>query len=250
MMEKPPLEKYVVLDRSCMSEEVKHAARLYGADMVGIGRRRDIWVYSCDMAGEAVEIPEAYEFAIIMAIRMNPEGVRKSPGFASCTASAIAYSRMVFCIACMATFIRNLGYDAIPMANDTALSIPMAIDAGLGELGRNGLLITPEYGPAVKICKVFTDLPLAVDKPISFGVEEFCKGCVRCIEACEAECISKDRQSSFDIVCASNNPGIRRWPVHHDSCYSFWIENGGECNNCISACPYFQQAVPRNKPKA
>ena len=70
----------------------------------------------------------------------------------------------------LAEFIRILGYKAIPMGNDTSLSIPLAIDAGLGELGRHGLLITPEYGPCVRLCKVFTDLPLEPDKPIQFGV--------------------------------------------------------------------------------
>lgn len=50
--------------------------------------------------------------------------------------------------------------------NDTALAIPYAIKAGLGEYGRHGLLITPEYGPRVRIGKIFTDMPLAHDVPV------------------------------------------------------------------------------------
>ena len=65
------------------------------------------------------------------------------------------------------------------MGNDTALSIPLAIDAGLGELGRNGLLITPEYGACVRLCKVFTDLPLEADRPVEFGLAEICQRCRR-----------------------------------------------------------------------
>ena len=52
----------------------------------------------------------------------------------------------------MAQFLHHLGYKAIPCGNDTAVSIPYAIQAGSGELGRNGLLIIPEYGPHVRVC--------------------------------------------------------------------------------------------------
>jgi len=84
----------------------------------------------------------------------------------------------------LAEAIRMMGYNAIPCKNGTALSIPLAIDAGLGQLGRNGLLITPKYGPAVRIGKVLTDMPLVPDRPIDFGVTEFCQSCKKCAEHC------------------------------------------------------------------
>ena len=174
---------------------------------------------------------------------MDGGEIQTSPSFTACAATGLAYSQMALLVACVAEFIRNLGYKAIPMGNDTALSIPMAIDAGLGELGRNGLLITPEYGPCVRICKVFTDMPLECDKPIEFGVTDFCKKCKKCAEACEAEAIQITEKPSFNIACLSNNPGILRWTVNHDKCYKFWIENGGECSNCIVACPFFTSKV-------
>jgi epoxyqueuosine reductase QueG len=87
---------------------------------------------------------------------------------------------MGFIAPSMARFIQELGYHAMPSGNDTALSIPMAVDAGLGELGRNGILITPKYGPRVRLCKVFTDLPLVHDKPVDLGVQAFCEICKKC----------------------------------------------------------------------
>jgi reductive dehalogenase len=150
---------------------------------------------------------------------------------------------MAFLVSCIAEFIRNLGYKAIPMGNDTALSIPLAIDAGLGELGRNGLLITPEYGPCIRICKVFTDLELKTDKPITFGVTDFCKNCKKCVEACEADAIQTEDEPSFKTVCPSNRQGVLRWAVNQDKCYKFWVENGGECSNCIAACPFFTKKI-------
>jgi hypothetical protein len=65
----------------------------------------------------------------------------------------------------MAAFIRNLGYEAVASMNDTALVIPYAVQAGLGEYARNQLVITPEVGPRLRFSKIFTDLPLAHDGP-------------------------------------------------------------------------------------
>jgi hypothetical protein len=77
----------------------------------------------------------------------------------------------------LACFIRGLGYQAIPCGNDTALSVPLAMAAGLGESSRMGLLITPKFGSRVRICKLFTDLPLESDDYRPFWVHQFCQTC-------------------------------------------------------------------------
>ena len=239
VMDQPCLEKQPIEDIGLMTEEIKKTAKKYGASLVGITKINRDWVYSHNRDGERIEIPEEFEYAIVMAIKMDPDAIKTSPRYTACIETGTAYSKMAFCIGNMAEFLRTLGYKAIPMGNDTSLSIPLAIDAGLGELGRNGLLITPEYGPCVRICKVFTDMPLQTDEPVEFGVQKKCRRCNRCAEACEVDAIGTDPEPSFKIACPSNNKGILRWAVNHDECYKFWIENGGECSNCISACPYF-----------
>jgi len=238
LMTKPELEKYSINDHLLMSKQIKETARMYGASLVGICRLDRRWIYSHNMNGNSVTIPKEYEYAIVMAVAMDVKAIRASPTFLACTTTGIGYSHMAFCVACLAEFIRYLGYEAIPLGNDVALSIPLAIDAGLGELGRNGLLITPEYGPCVRLCKVFTDLPLEPDKPIEFGATDFCRQCNKCAVACEVDAIQRKAEPSFTTACPSNNSGILRWAVNHDRCYQFWIENGGECSNCIAACPY------------
>lgn len=238
IMSKPKLGNYPIVDKSGMSKQIKKIARMYGATRVGICRLNKRWLYSRDMQGNEVTITDEYEYAIVMAIAMDEKAIAKSPSFIACAETALGYSRMAFCIACLAEFIRQLGYQAIPMGNDTGLSIPLAIDAGLGELGRLGLLITPEYGPCVRLCKVITDMPLVPDKPIFFGVTDFCKQCNRCVKACEADAIQTKIEPSFDVACPSNNKGILRWAVDHDKCYQFWVDNGGDCSNCIAVCPF------------
>ncbi|MGB3340939.1 MAG: reductive dehalogenase [bacterium] len=238
IMSKPSLRKYEISDKKTMSRHIKQAARIYGAAQVGICRLNKQWLYARDMDGNVVDIPEEFHTAVVMTIAMDEKNIAMSPAFAASAETALGYSRMAFCIACLAEFIRNLGYQAIPTGNDTGLSVPLAVDAGLGELGRLGLLITPEFGPCVRLCKVFTDMPLIPDKPICFGVTEFCKQCNKCADACEAGAIQTEKEPSFDMICPSNNKGILRWSVNHDKCYQFWVDNGGDCSNCISACPF------------
>jgi reductive dehalogenase len=197
------------------------------------------------MNGDAVEIPPNHRYAIVAAVAMDAEAIKASPAYLAASATGVGYSRMAFVIACLAQFIRNLGYAAVPMGNDTALSIPLAMDAGLGGLGRNGLLITPEYGPCVRICKVFTDLVLEPDKPASFGVTEACKQCQKCAHACGAGAIQFDPEPSYAVVCRSNNRGIERWAVDSEKCYGYWLENGACCSTCIAACPFTRRAVEK-----
>jgi len=224
--------KYHVQNPNEMSEQVKCAARLFGASLVGICKLKRDWVYA------GIEIPETLENVIVIAVEMDANGIAASPAVPAATATGVGYSRMAFTAACTGEFIRNLGYQAIQCGNDTVLSIPLAIDAGLGELGRNGLLITPQYGSRVRICKVITDLPLEADKPIEFGVKEFCGMCKMCSKHCEAEAISSSDEPSFKTVSNSNNPGALKWYVDVDKCYLFWCENSVDCSTCIKVCPF------------
>jgi len=238
------LGRHPVDDPAEMSAEVKRTARMFGADLVGICRVDERWIYSHDRSGDPISVPADCRSAIVMGIAMDRDAVMTSPEYLSAAATGTGYSRMAFAIACMAEFLRNLRYNAIPMGNDTALSIPLAIDAGLGQLGRNGLLITPEYGPCVRLCKLFTDLPLAPDAPIDFGLTETCRACSKCADACEGEAISGAREPSFEVACPSNNSGILRWAVDADRCYDFWTRNTAACSNCIAACPFTSVAAP------
>nr|WPM93870.1 reductive dehalogenase [uncultured prokaryote] len=230
--------QYPVTDRDAMCYEIKQTARLYGASLVGVCELDRRWVYASDMRGNPIEIPAAYRHAIVIAVAMDVPAIKTAPAYPASAATGVGYSRMAFLASSLAQFIRHLGYRAIAMGNDTALSIPLAIDAGLGELGRNGLLITPEYGSCVRLCKVFTDLPLVSDKPKGFGLGEICRRCRVCAEMCEVGAISSAPAPSFAVTCPSNNVGIQRWAVNHDRCYTFWLENGSGCSTCIAACPF------------
>jgi len=233
-------QKVKVYNPVAMSTKIKSAGRFYGADMVGIIKLNEFWVYSHSynrLTGQhdQIRLPKQYQFAIVMAIEMDYNKFLISDIGAS-AATGLAYSKMAFVSSLLAQFIRNLGYHALPCGNDTALSIPLAIDAGLGELGRNGLLVTPKFGSRVRLCKVLTDLPLEPGKPIDAGVQEYCEKCRKCLENCPVHAISEDKTSN--AITASNNSGVLKWPVNGESCFRFWCETGIDCSICIKVCPF------------
>lgn len=232
-----------------LTASIKRAARYYGAVLVGIGEVDSRWVYSHDRQGNPITIPRQFTSAIVMAVEMDPIALATTPALLGSAATGLGYSRMAFLIACMGEYIRNLGYCAIQMGNDTALSIPLAIDAGLGELGRHGLLITLQYGSRVRICKIFTDMPLIRDYPRDFGIQARCRHCRKCVEACEVDAISSEEKPTFDPVCLSNNPGVLKWPIDAEKCYEFWCKNGGDCSTCITACPFTRNTMEDSTPE-
>jgi reductive dehalogenase len=235
---------------------VKHAALFYGASLAGVAELNPLWLYSDhfsptpDNRGRAIPvlregdrfeqtddswyIPESMNRVVIMAFEEDYNAIANSPGRIASAGVGNGYSRMANTAFFIAEFLRVLGYRALPAGNEVGLSIPMAVDAGLGEIGRMGLLMTPKYGPRVRLAKVITDMPLTVDQPIRFGVREFCEVCMLCATHCPSGAITEGPPTSKGRS-VSNNPGTLKWYVEGEKCYDF---NGFSCSNCKRVCPF------------
>ena len=225
-----------------MSRNIKRAARYFGADLVGICQVHPNWVYSHEFntitrEHYPMELPEGCHNVVVLAIAMDYEGVQMSPTPVGGGIVGFGYSMMAFVANLMATFIRGLGYRAIPSGNDTALSVPLAMAAGLGEMGRLGFLITEKFGPRVRLCKIFTDLPLSYDTYRPFGVKEFCEVCKKCATKCPGQAIPHGDMTT-EGHNISNQSGILKWYVNAEKCFAFWAKNRSDCANCIRVCPF------------
>ena len=255
---------------SLLTKYVKRAAKFFGACDVGITPIDERWIMknTAKISGKStpsvessessetsdisekntptirktpVVLPDGVTNAIVIAIEMDPTGIQCAPKFLEVASVGLGYSQMAAISATMAQFIRNLGYIAIPSTNDTGLSIPLAIDAGLGAQGRNGILLTKKWGSRIRLCKVFTNMPLDHDTPdeaFITKINDFCRGCRRCADACEAKAISFADEPSGEAVCSSNNPGVCKWYVNSNDCYGIWMKYGTDCGKCIQACPF------------
>ncbi len=248
---KPPEEIFTSEE---ITKHIKRASKFLGASLVGVAKLEPGWVYkhvTLEKKGEIVEnkrekiknnrfIPKEMKNAIVIAVEMNASGIRCAPTFLQTASAGLGYSEMAFVSASVAEFIRNIGYKAYPCQNDTILSVPLAIDAGLGALGRLGLLVTKEFGPRIRIAKILTDAPVIPDGPdIKFidRMNKFCENCKKCAEICESEAISFEKKS-YDAKCKSNNPGVKKWYTDVEKCYRIWVETSGDCGKCLQVCPF------------
>ena len=251
-------------DVSVATNLVKKMGLRFGADEVGICLLDRRWVYSqwfdeetreqypikfSDEPGyeeyeEPVQlddrtqvIPAKMKYAIVLIHEMDEMGMATAPTLTQQATTLMTYSNISSANVMLAEFIRALGYNAIPCANDTAISIPLAIDAGLGELGRNAKLINPRYGPRCRISKVITDLPLTPGKPRLFGVTEFCNTCKKCATNCPSEAIPSGERS-FEPAGTFGSSGVLQWQLDHMKCHEYQAKVGTNCGICIRTCPF------------
>ncbi len=224
------------------AREVKQVALVLGADLVGVAESDERWVYSevysrASDGAKPNELDSALDRVIVIGQAMDPSLIATAPSALAGAATGLGYSQDVIVLLSIAQYIRNLGYSAVPSMNDTALAIPYAIKAGLGEYGRHGLVITPEHGANVRFGKIFTDLPLQVDTPIRFGVEEMCNVCRACSDACPSSAIP-DGVPSSELHNVSNIIGVKKWSVDGEACFNYWAKINSDCSVCIRVCPY------------
>ncbi|MEE9612797.1 MAG: reductive dehalogenase domain-containing protein, partial [Desulfatiglandales bacterium] len=239
----PPPGQIDLADKKWMTRLIKKAALLFGAEMVGIAKLDSRWVYT------DIEIPHKYVIVVVVSHVRSLNNT--APSHFSWLSVGEVYSRLKYITTQLADFIRGMGYDAAYREtlhwNPEMLMVPIAIDAGIGEFARTGRVLSPEFGINMRLKAVTTDLPLEVDRPISFGVHGFCMACENCAIYCPANAIPFGPPTDAPPSPIFNNAGFRKWYIHADRCLIFWAANkkkwlscGGRC---IAVCPWNKPLV-------
>lgn len=241
------------------SRIIRAALRHFGAASIGFVELDDNlrkFVYSVDPDGKEViftddpiasetedarYVPNSCKYAILFTVQMSGETLRRAPTPIGAQTTTLAYKRSEDIQASAQEFLRGLGYQGLSSASTNALLmvVPLAIYAGLGELSRLNRLITPEFGPMVRVFGILTDLPVATDKPIDAGIMEFCGACKKCAEACPSESLSFLDEPTWEVQGGWNNPGHKAYFEDSVSCYTYWREEAGtNCGICFAVCPF------------
>lgn len=115
-------------------------------------------------------------------------------------------------------------------------TVPLAVKAGMGWSGCNGLLITPEFGQRQRIAPIFIEAPIFkfTDSNEHSWIEEYCKRCHRCQKACPTGAILEEK-----IVHLKQIPGVGhvKTSIEREKCYPYFNETLG-CSICIKVCPF------------
>jgi ferredoxin len=224
---------------------LKGLARTYGARTVGIASLQPYHVYSHIGRGSGAygaPLPVEHRYALAFTVEMAHELVGAAPEAPAVLETAKEYATAALIAVQLAAFIRALGYPARAHidGNYRVIAPLVARDAGLGEIGRMGLLMTPELGPRVRLGVVTTDLPLIVDgRAPRPDMLDFCRICKKCAENCPSRAIPfEDRQEVN---------GVLRWQIDSARCFHYWNVIGTDCGRCLSVCPYAHpDTLPHN----
>jgi epoxyqueuosine reductase len=235
-------EKMALSSPQETTAEIKKVAKLFGADLVGIAEYDERWVYSykCDVKSREerpIDFSWGPTHVIVLGHAMDYDLIKAMPSALAGAAIGKGYSGECATAMQLAQYVLNLGFDAVASMNDTALAIPYAIKAGLGEYGRNQMLITEEFGPRVRFSKIFTNLPLSPDKPRRFGVREFCDICSRCADACPVKAIPYGPPSDQGPN-QSSIKGVKKWTADCEKCFGYWTKMKTDCSICMRECPF------------
>ncbi|WP_242831461.1 MAG: reductive dehalogenase [Candidatus Dehalobacter alkaniphilus] len=255
VMGTPRKDKLPIPDPEQMSQHIKDLAYYLRADDVGIGQMPSYGYYGTKSmppitviaAGilppqtPIAEVPNTepeYPYVITVAVEQHLETYLASTGYdgISVSQSMRCYHATANIAVIMARYIRNIGYNArAHHFGNYGLAVPPALIAsGLGEHTRTGDCVAhPRMGFRNKCAAVTTDLPLVADKPIDFGMLDFCRVCMKCAVECPSKAISPDKEPV-------EMNGYLRWNSDYKKCTVFRCSNeeGVNCGRCIKVCPW------------
>ncbi len=206
-----------------------------GAVDCGVTELRDYHLYSVQGRGEQYggEVNLRHRYALAFTVEMDHLNLGQAPDGPTLMESSQQYMAAGAIAVQMADCIRRLGWPAEAHidGNYKVICPLVARDAGLGEIGRMGLLMTPRLGPRVRIAVVTTDLPLLVDSRVSDpAMLHFCTICQKCAEICPPGAIPLGPRQKVD--------GHTRWRIDDQACFTYWCAAGTDCGQCMRVCAY------------
>ncbi|MEM6988458.1 MAG: reductive dehalogenase, partial [Pseudomonadota bacterium] len=240
-----PSPDQTVLPPQDAAELVKATGYFLGADAMGISRCPEWSWYSHDATGAVLDPP--HDQAISMIIDQGYNTMEGSSGddWIAVSQSMRAYLRFSLIGGVLAKQIRNLGYSAKAhtVMDGEVLQPPLLLLSGLGEVSRIGeVILNPYLGPRLKSGAITTDLPLAHDKPIDFGLQRFCESCNKCARECPSGAITAGPKTMFN--------GYEIWKSDSQKCATYRITTpgGAMCGRCMKTCPWNLEGLFTERP--
>ncbi len=228
-------DNFEIVDKDELTIFIKKWAKKLGAKDIGFTELKDYHKYSVVGRGTdyGIAVNLDHKYAIALTVEMDKDLIDTAPKAPVTLETTLQYLESGEVAVQIASFLRRLGFEARAHidGNYRVICPLVARDAGLGNIGRMGLLMTPGQGPRVRIAVVTTNAPFKISpNQIDSSIPEFCKICKKCAEACPSRAIPFDDEVKID--------GVKRWQINQEKCFTYWCQVGTDCGRCIAVCPY------------
>jgi reductive dehalogenase len=240
--------KMPVTDPAVMTRHIKSVARYMGADVVAIAKAHPAFLYAGsryvqDGVAEDVyqqstpaELAAKFPYIIVATTAWDYDKLQAHRHHIGDAAYHVSQLKGVMILKALEGYIKELGYTAL-----RGVVTPQAagVASGVGELGRNGLVINKRFGARIHMPDpIMTDLPLVPDKPVDIGVEDFCKICRKCAVNCPTNSITFGDKVVFN--------GVEKYKINWLTCYKlrpYVNDQWGSCLTCAAVCPFTKPNV-------
>ena len=206
-----------------VTEAIKTKARELGFGEVGITKLdlRYIFKYKKSWA--------KFPHAICLAWEQDYEPTQTAPSIEAEGPHFGVYRTMGAVALDMADYIRSLGYHAqVHSPNDNSGAyIPMFVEAGLGQLGANGQLLSPHFGSRARLMLISTEAKVTYDQPVDYGMHSFCNICQICVNRCPGRALMRDK-----VMWR----GVEKNKLIYKRCRPVMAQYEG-CAVCMKVCP-------------
>lgn len=173
-----------------------------------------------------------HPWVLVFLVEMDWNAMQHAPRAEVIRESTRQYYRGAIISLTIAALLSACGHEARSHhdAHYDAILPPLAVRAGLGELGRNNILIAGRYGSRVRLGAVSTTLLLAADRPVDLGAGRLCEVCNKCAANCPSNALSRGERTMVR--------GVAKWPTNAERCYAYWRTVGTDCGMCMAVCPF------------
>jgi len=204
-------------------DDLKDYARSLGAGLIGFAPVKEEYIFK----GYRLH----YDNGVVLGMEMDFDSIEEAPGGRAGLEAMRVYAELGTTTNKVADYLREKGYraQACHPLGGQILYPAMAVSANLGEIGRQGLLISPEFGPRQRLSMIATEAtPMPRVEHADFGIKEHCKKCAACMKACPGEAILAE-------PVMNENGTVTR--IDYSKCLPQFYSYGG-CSMCIKVCPF------------
>ena len=213
-----------------VTEEIRGKAKSLGFGEVGFTKYDRKYTYKSKKGWVK------FEHAICLALEQDYWQTQTIPSMEAEFAHFGTYEEEGAYAIELAEYIRSLGYRAqIHSPNDnSAAYIPMFVEAGLGQLGANGQLLSPHFGSRSRLMIISTDAVVTYDEPVDYGLHKFCEICQVCVNRCPGRALVKEKVWWR---------GAEKHKLMYDRCRPVMATYEG-CGVCMLVCPVQRYGLP------